>query len=92
MEKRTSRTRSPRRKPNTGRLWVLSAALVVATLLVYGQAAGFEFVRTDDSVYVTENPQGGHGCLCFSTAFDVSCVQWCYGTRVGCFLIPLARH
>jgi tetratricopeptide (TPR) repeat protein len=35
--------------------------LAVAALAVYGQAASFEFVRLDDSIYVTRNPhvQGG---------------------------------
>jgi len=37
------------------RAWVISAALLLAVVLVYAQVARFEFVRIDDLTYVADN-------------------------------------
>ncbi|HKQ61199.1 MAG TPA: tetratricopeptide repeat protein [Candidatus Polarisedimenticolaceae bacterium] len=38
-------------------VWLIAGALVLANLGVYAQVAGFDFVRPDDTLYVTRNPQ-----------------------------------
>ena len=55
---------SPRAKRSVGDLYVTAAVcglLLLAVMLVFGQALGFGFVNFDDSEYVYENPHVIHG-------------------------------
>jgi hypothetical protein len=41
--------------------WVIGAALVLATLALYGPVGGFEFINVDDPTYVLQNPKVTQG-------------------------------
>jgi len=58
------------------RFLLVSFGLIVATVLVYGQTAGFEFLLWDDDVYVTEN-------LYVSRGLTSEGVRWVFSSQHG---------
>jgi protein O-mannosyl-transferase len=60
MATKTGRLRKQRREPvpaDSGRIdWLIAAGLAVATLAVYGQVAGHQFIALDDQSYIQNNP------------------------------------
>jgi len=53
-------------------------ALLLLTLLVYWQTAGFQFINLDDTIFVTENPQVRAGLTAASIqwALTTSYINW----------------
>ena len=63
------------RRPFTATDWLLAAALVVATLAVYGRVSSYGFVQYDDQLYVANNPYVAQGLTWAG-------VQWAWTARV----------
>jgi protein O-mannosyl-transferase len=55
--------------------WVVCALLIVGTLAVYWQTAGFEFLSYDDSDYVTANPVVRAGLTWRGTAWAFTTLE-----------------
>src|SRR5580658_7420457 len=68
----------------TGPPWWMYAALFVATIAVYAQAAGFDFVNFDDPDYVIANPHVRGG-------FTASNIAWAFTSGDAANWFPLTR-
>lgn len=66
----------------TRRDYLICLSLVVLTLAVYWQVAGFEFVNYDDDVYVYNNPVVKAGTMPVT-------VRWAFTTSHACLWQPL---
>ena len=64
--------------------WWIYLALLIATLAVYAQAGGFDFVNLDDPDYVSGNPH-------VRTGWTVDGVKWAFTSREAANWFPLTR-
>lgn len=70
-----------RQPPST---WIVYAALVIVTLIVYAQAAQFDFVNYDDPDYVTNNPHVRAG-------LTADGVRWAFTSTEAANWFPVTR-
>jgi tetratricopeptide (TPR) repeat protein len=62
----------------TRRDLIVAALLAAACLIVYGQAAGFNFINYDDNSYVTQNPQVTGGVTLPGIVWALTTIDYFY--------------